>query len=91
MTVSICAGPTRSTGVLPRSRSSHRPRRVATTSHPATENTSVSGKASAPQQRDSPVTSQTSGRCSGLDHEGTPTTEPPPPCAASTDADAAGK
>ncbi|OLM12888.1 hypothetical protein Ae505Ps2_3016 [Pseudonocardia sp. Ae505_Ps2] len=41
MTVSICAGPNRSTGVLPRSRSSHHPRRVATTCHPATENTSV--------------------------------------------------
>ncbi|OLM26399.1 hypothetical protein Ae706Ps2_4837c [Pseudonocardia sp. Ae706_Ps2] len=41
MTVSICAGPNRSTGVLPRSRSSHHPRRVATTSHPATENTSL--------------------------------------------------
>ncbi|OLM09710.1 Mobile element protein [Pseudonocardia sp. Ae706_Ps2] len=40
MTVSICAGPNRSTGVLPRSRSSHHPRRVATTCHPATENTS---------------------------------------------------
>ncbi|WP_170918343.1 aldo/keto reductase, partial [Pseudonocardia sp. Ae406_Ps2] len=34
-------GPNRSTGVLPRSRSSHHPRRVATTCHPATENTSL--------------------------------------------------
>ncbi|WP_249265550.1 ABC transporter permease subunit [Pseudonocardia sp. Ae406_Ps2] len=41
--MSICAGPNRSTGVLPRSRSSHHPRRVATTCHPATENTSLFG------------------------------------------------